>query len=100
MAGLLHPVQHHDLGEVADMQTRSRRVIADIGGHGFLGEQFVETCLIGDLVNEAALIERAEEIGLEPGHNLLLSGLIFAVAGAPHVLSDAQRTLHNAVSSQ
>jgi hypothetical protein len=28
-------------------------------------------------VNEAALIERAEEIGLEPGHNLLLSGLIF-----------------------
>jgi hypothetical protein len=30
-------------------------------------------------VNEAALIERAEEIGLEPGHNLLLSGLIFSV---------------------
>ncbi len=57
------------------MKAGRRRVIADIGSHGFLGEQFVETCLIGDLVNEAALIERAEEIGLEPGHNLFLSGI-------------------------
>ncbi|MND53333.1 hypothetical protein D3C80_443680 [compost metagenome] len=68
VTGLLHPVQHHDLDKSAGMKRRRRRVEADIGRHGFLGEQFVETCLVGDLVNEAALIERAKEIGLEPGH--------------------------------
>ncbi len=68
MTGLLHPVQHHDLDETAGMKRRRRRIEADIGSHDFLGEQFVKTCLVGDLVNEAALVERAEEIGLEPGH--------------------------------
>ncbi len=79
MSGLLHPVQHHDLNQTAGVKTWRCRIKADIGGHGFLGEQFVETRLVGDLVNEAALVERAEEIGLEPGHNLFLSGWTFAV---------------------
>ena len=72
MAGLLHPVQHHDLDQTARMQRRRGRIEADIGRHGFLGEEFIETSLVGDLVNEAAFVERAEKIGFEPGHDLFL----------------------------
>ena len=57
VAGLLQPVQHHDLDQRAGMQARRRRVEADIGGHRFLGEQLVEAGLIRDLVDEAALVQ-------------------------------------------
>ena len=59
---------------MTDVQARCRRIIADIGRHAFLGEQVVEPRFIGHLMNEAALGEDAEEIGLELRHD----GLAFA----------------------
>jgi hypothetical protein len=46
MAGLLHPVQHHDLDQRPGMQALRRRVEADIGGDDFLCEEFVEAALV------------------------------------------------------
>lgn len=67
--GLLEPVQHHDLDQAACMKARSRRIEADIGRHGFLGQQFVEATFIGNLMNEATLGKRAKKIGFETGHS-------------------------------
>ncbi len=61
------------------MQAGRRRVEADISRYRFLGEEFVEARFIGDLMNEAAFFQRAEEIGFELGHDLLLSGADFRI---------------------
>ena len=50
------------------MQAGGRRVVADIGGDRPLFACGVEALRIGDLVDEAALVEDAQEIGLELGH--------------------------------
>ena len=76
MAGLLHPVQHHDLDEAAGMQARCRRIEADIGRHDLARIKLIQSSLVGDLVDEATLMKRAQEIGLEIRHRLVLSGLI------------------------
>ena len=73
MAGRLHPVQHHDLDQRARMQARCGWIEADIGCHSFLGEEVVEAGFIGNLMNEAALLQRAQEIGFEFSHDLGLS---------------------------
>ena len=54
------------------MQAGCRRIEADIGRHGFLVEQVIEAAFIGDLMNEAAFLQRVKEIGLELGHGLRL----------------------------
>ncbi|MNL16580.1 hypothetical protein D3C87_1376310 [compost metagenome] len=73
VAGRLQPVQHHDLNEAAGMKARRGRIEADIGSHGFRPEQLVEAGIIRTLMNETALAEGVEEIGLELGHDLCLS---------------------------
>ena len=49
VASLLHPVKHHDLDQRAGMQAPCRRIEANIGRHGFLGEEFVQADFIGNL---------------------------------------------------
>jgi len=60
--GLLQPAQQHDLHETAHMQAVGRAIEADIG-RDRPGQAFgVERRGVGHLVDEAALLERAEEI--------------------------------------
>ncbi len=68
MAGLLHPVQHHDLHEMADMERCRGRIVADVAGHDLGRELLVEPVGVGNLVDEAALGERIEKFGFELGH--------------------------------
>jgi hypothetical protein len=73
VAGFLQPVEHRHRDQVADMDAGRRRIVADIAGDAFLHRQGVEALGIGDLVDEASLIEDVEEIGLElGGHRLAL----------------------------
>ena len=62
MARLLEPVQHHDLGQVTDVQAAGCRVIADIGGDDLLAEKVVQSPVVGGLVDKAALGQNAQEI--------------------------------------
>ena len=66
--GLLQPAQQHDLDQAADMERRRGRVEADIAGHDLLRGERVEPAGIGDLVDIAALVEQAQEIGFVFGH--------------------------------
>ncbi len=68
MAGLLHPVQHHDLHEMADMERCGRRIVPDVSGHDLGRELLVEPVGIRNLMNEATLGERIEKFGFELGH--------------------------------
>jgi hypothetical protein len=68
VARLLQPVEHHDGEEIADVQRRRRAVVADVGDGLALGGERVETREIRALVDEAALVERVEEVGLVFGH--------------------------------
>ena len=62
VAGLLQPVEHHDLDQRADMQRRGRAVEADVAyGAAGRGER-VQPGEVGALVDEAALVERRSEI--------------------------------------
>ena len=65
VAGLLEPAQHHDLHEAADMQAVGRAVEADVGGDAPLRGERVEPACVGALVDVAALVEHAHEIGGE-----------------------------------
>ncbi len=56
VAGFLEPVQHHDAGQIADMEAFGGRVEADIGGLHALGQFFIQSREIAALVNEAALV--------------------------------------------
>ncbi len=73
MAGLLEPVQHHDLDQTANVKAWRCRIEANIGRHGFLGQQFVEAAFIGNLMNKAALGKCAKKIGFKTGHALFLT---------------------------
>jgi len=69
VAGLLHPAQQHDLHQVPDMQRIRRRIEADIAGDRPLGRQGVQRLEVGALVDIAARVEQAQQVGLEPaGH--------------------------------
>ena len=74
VAGLLQPVQHHDLDQRADMQGRRGAVEADIG-HDLARERLlVEAGEIRALVEIAALQKGAQEVGFRTkidvrGHN-------------------------------
>ena len=59
----LQPVQHHDRNEAADMERGRRAVVAHIGREPSLPGRGVDAGKVGGLVDEAALGERAEEIG-------------------------------------
>ena len=67
-AALLQPVQHHDRQQVADVQRRRGAVVADVGDDPALHCERVEPVEIGALVNEAALGQYVEEVGLVLGH--------------------------------
>ena len=56
--------QHHDLQQRADMQRIRRRVEADIGDKASLRRLAVELLDRGALVQEAAVDEPPQEIGL------------------------------------
>ena len=51
-----------------DMQRRAGAVVADIGRDRSLAEKRVKTLRVGALMNEAALMESAEEVGTEGRH--------------------------------
>ncbi len=57
MAGLLHPAQHHDLDEAADMQRRRGRIEADITRHHLTQGDGVEPFGVSQLVDITALVE-------------------------------------------
>ena len=68
MAGLLQAAQQHDLHQAADVQAVGGRIEADIGrDHAGLGAR-IEARGIRDLMNEAALAQSAQEVGLEWTH--------------------------------
>ncbi len=62
-AGLLKPVQHHDLHQRADMQRGSRAVEADIRGERPRARLVVEPAEIGTLMDIAALLHHAQKVG-------------------------------------
>ena len=62
-AGLLQPMQHHDLQQRADVQRRRGAIEADIGDQLAAQRLFVEAGEVRALVNVAALDQYAQEIG-------------------------------------
>ena len=56
------------------MQRRRRAVVADIGGEAALRGERVEPLRVGALMDEAALLEDAQEVGAEGGHACDLVG--------------------------
>jgi hypothetical protein len=58
--------------QIADMEAGGGRVVADIGRDGLLGETIVEAGLVRNLVDEAALLHDAQEIGFERWHLYLV----------------------------
>ena len=62
-AGLLQPVQHHDLDERADVQRRRRAVEADIGDEVARAGLVVEAREVRALMDIAALLHHAQEVG-------------------------------------
>ncbi len=65
---LLQPVQHHDRQQVADVQRRRGAVVADVADDVALLRERVEPVEIRALVDEAALGQYVEEVGLVLGH--------------------------------
>ena len=68
VAGALHPAQHHDADEVADVQAVGGAVEADVGGQPLPRRERVDRVEIGRLVDEAALCQLADELRTVPGH--------------------------------
>ena len=68
VARLLEPVEHGDGDEVADVDRRRRGVVADIAADRPFEGEGVEPFRVGDLVDESALVEDAQEIGLVAAH--------------------------------
>ena len=68
MPGLLQATKHHDLDEAADVQTGRRRIKPDIAGNDLRLRERIKTRRIGHLVDIAARIEQAEQIGFIVGH--------------------------------
>ena len=66
--GLLQTPEHHDAHQMPDMQARPRAVEADIGGHRFLRGIGIQRLRIGDLMDEAAGVKLAQEVGLVGAH--------------------------------
>ena len=69
--GLLEPVQHHDLDQLAGMQRRRRRIEADIVRHPLLRKKVIKPGFIGNLMNETALRKRVQEFGFERRHGAI-----------------------------
>ena len=63
VAGLLHPVQHHDLDQAAHMQRLCRGIKTDIGWHHSLDQCLVQRLIIGAIGQKATLHHHAHEIG-------------------------------------
>jgi hypothetical protein len=62
MAGLLHPVQHHDRHQIADMQAVGGGVVTHIGGNHGVRCKAVERIEIGALVQVSPLADDLQEI--------------------------------------
>ena len=73
VAGLLQVAQHHDADQIADMQAVGGAVVADIGGDDAVGRQRVERRQIGALMDEAARLQRAQQLGPQAGHAIRLA---------------------------
>ena len=67
-AELLQPVQHHDGDEAADMERGGGAIITDIGHHLAAAGLGVEAIRVGALVDVAALVEEAQQVGSELAH--------------------------------
>ena len=70
VAGLLEPVEHHDLDQRTDMERDGGAIEADIAHHLALDGKRIEAGEIGALVDEPPLVERPEEFGFEGHHGL------------------------------
>jgi hypothetical protein len=68
LPGALQPAQHHDLHQAADMQGVGGAVEADIADDAPRRGEGVEPLGIRDLMDEAALLEDAQQIGTIGGH--------------------------------
>ena len=68
VAGLLHPVEHHDRQQRADMQRGRRAVEPDIGRDRSRAGPRVERLRLGDLVDEAPIGQYLQEIGFVGAH--------------------------------
>ena len=66
--GLLEPPQQHDLHQRADMERGRGRVEADVAGHDLPDRERIERGGIGHLVDVAALVEQAQQIGFVGAH--------------------------------
>ena len=66
--GVLQQAQQHDRHQAAHMQAVRRAVEADIGGDGLRRHEGVETFKVGALVQEAALLNGAQEFGAKRRH--------------------------------
>src|SRR5690606_2069375 len=64
---LLQPAQHHDLDQAADVQRRGGGVEADVAGQHARGRRLVQPGRVGDLMDVAARLQGAQELGLEGG---------------------------------
>ena len=71
--GLLHPVQHHDRHQVADVERRGGAIESDIAGDARRLRQGVECLGFRDLVDEAPRREHAQEFGFIGAHRRALS---------------------------
>ena len=63
LPGLLEPAQRHDLHQVADMETWSRAIEADIGGDAALLDERIEAFEVRALMQLAARRDEAEKFG-------------------------------------
>ena len=63
VAGLLEPPEQHDLHQAADVQRRRGGVEADVTGNDLPARQSVKRGGVGELMDVASLVERAEEVG-------------------------------------
>ena len=79
MAGLLHPVEHHDRQQGADVERRRGAIETDIGGDARRFCQSVKRLRLRDLVNESAFAENTQKVGFIGAHGISQSICVLVV---------------------
>ena len=75
MAGLLQPIEQHDLDEASGVEAFRGGVKANIAGQALFRGARVKTFKIGSLMDKSALIKNAQKIGFECSHLLAQAGV-------------------------
>lgn len=66
--GVLEPVQHHDRQQVADVERRAGAIVSDVGDELAIRCQRIDATLVRGLMDEAARMQRVEEVGFHCRH--------------------------------